>query len=224
MKKNALLFLSIIFYSSIVFGQSDDDGSKASLSMQENSLDRALKAIDLTYKVPKQYTASADMVHLGFPPENPEELLRTANNVIHSQWTHENNECILFIKCAGVLTKPINKSIEGINDSAYRRIKRVLNIGKPFSHVTEEELEELNKTITYWPQKKAQKKFNAHHVLTYPINEEKAVYQGQYVHRQDMTIIKWGEYVTISFLLTDKGYKKMNKYIRDVESAFRFND
>ena len=85
-------------------------------------------------------------------------------------------------------------------------------------------MKELKKIITYWSEEDAKKAFNAQHVLTYPIDRPKAVYQDKYVVRQDLTMIKWGEHLTITFALTDEGYKDINKYIDSVKGAFWFDD
>ena len=37
-------------------------------------------------------------------------------------------------------------------------------------------------------------------------------------------MIKWGERLTVSFLVTKKGNKNIEKYIKDVEDAFWFED
>ena len=40
----------------------------------------------------------------------------------------------------------------------------------------------------------------------------------------DLMMIKWGEHLTVSFLVTKKGNKNIEKYIKDVEEAFWFED
>ncbi|MDR1742257.1 MAG: hypothetical protein LBR48_00335 [Dysgonamonadaceae bacterium] len=85
-------------------------------------------------------------------------------------------------------------------------------------------MEQLEKILTFWSPQKAKETFNAQHVITYPIKEPKAVYQKKYRHRLDLVMIKWGEQLEINFLLTRKGYRHINKYLKDVEGAFWFED
>lgn len=46
----------------------------------------------------------------------------------------------------------------------------------------------------------------------------------KYSHKLQLKMIKWGQDFSISFLVTKKGEKNMDKYIRDVEKAIRFED
>ena len=56
------------------------------------------------------------------------------------------------------------------------------------------------------------------------IKNEKSIYMDLYMHKMDLTMIKWGERLTVSFLVTKKGNKNIKKYIKDVEDAFWFED
>ena len=47
---------------------------------------------------------------------------------------------------------------------------------------------------------------------------------GKYTHKMNMVIIKWGDRMTISFLVTKKGQRHLDQYIEDVKGAFRFKD
>lgn len=89
---------------------------------------------------------------------------------------------------------------------------------------TDEQMEKLKKILTIWPPLKSEEVFNAQYVITCPIKDKKAVYQNKYRHRLELIMVKWGETLTISFLLTSKGYRNIDKYIKDVEGAFRFDD
>lgn len=185
-------------------------------------LDRVTKRTGLTYKAPTQYIVS-ETFGLNFPPANPIELHRTANNVIASKWIHEDGECILFIKCHGMKAK-IDKSIDELPESKINWIKNALGIGSIFSETTEEQMKEIKKIITIWSPQKSKKTFNAQYVITYPIVNEKSVYMDKYAHKLELIMIKWGEDLSVSFLLTQKGYKNINKYMKDVEGAFLFED
>jgi hypothetical protein len=61
-------------------------------------------------------------------------------------------------------------------------------------------------------------------VITYPIKNPKAVYMGKYTHEMDLFMVKWGGILSVSFLVTEKGNKNIQKYIKDVENAFWFED
>lgn len=61
-------------------------------------------------------------------------------------------------------------------------------------------------------------------MFTFPIENKKSVYMDKYSHKLQLKMIKWGQDFSISFLVTKKGEKNMDKYIRDVEKAFRFED
>lgn len=185
-------------------------------------LDRATKHIGLTYKILSQYIIS-ETFSLKDPPANPIELHITTNNVITSQWIHEDGECILFFKCPGMKTK-IDRSITELPKEPFYWIKQALGMGSFLKYPTEEEMEKIKKKITIWTPRKAKKIFNAQYVITYPIENEKSVYMNRYTHKMDLTMIKWGEKLTVSFLVTKNGEMNINKYIKDVEKAFRFKN
>ncbi|MGX5689144.1 hypothetical protein [Arcticibacter tournemirensis] len=219
--KGTLKFIFFILFSTIVYGQTD---SATTHKKQESRLDVATRTIELTYKVPKNYTRSPDRIILKHP-EDPLELIRGVGNLLTSVWTHKDGECILFIECPAVLPRSgINKLEEEIPSSTFNRLRLSLRIGNPFKNTTPEQMEELDKIIKYWPQEKAKKVFNAQHVIIYPSNDPKAIYKEKYILRQSFCIIKWANHINVSFLLTNKGYKHMNKYVKDVQRSFWFND
>lgn len=193
------------------------------ISTQAIELNRTTKRIGLTYKVLPQYVISDLFSLIGTQKSNPEELLRTTNNGITSQWTHKDGECILFIKCFG-LKSWIDKSIDQIPQSDFDWIKQTLGMGFSLNKTTEQEMQEIKKKINIWPSQKAKKIFNAQYVITYPIENKKAVYMGKYTHKRELIMIKWGEHLTVSFLVTKKGNRNIEKYIKDVEEAFWFED
>ncbi|MDR1516486.1 MAG: hypothetical protein LBS52_00035 [Dysgonamonadaceae bacterium] len=47
---------------------------------------------------------------------------------------------------------------------------------------------------------------------------------GKYTHEMDLFMVKWGGILSVSFLVTEKGNKNIQKYIKDVENAFWFED
>lgn len=47
---------------------------------------------------------------------------------------------------------------------------------------------------------------------------------GLYLKYNKLKMIKWGQDFSVSFLVTKKGEKNIDKYIRDVENAFLFED
>ena len=206
-----------------------DPTSKDS-DMEIGELARITKFIGLTYKALPQYIIS-ETFYLNEPPLNPKELLWTTGGIILSQWIHEDGECILFIKCSG--DRPIikgkemkpNKSIDRLPINVFGRIRERLNVTPmSFKEITEEEIQEIKKKITMWPPEKAKETFNAQHVITYPIKSKKSVYMGKYTHKMDLMMTKWGEHLTVSFLVTKKGNRNIEKYIKDVEEAFWFED
>ena len=224
----------IIAYLIPVYGQEDtltanglylkyNNSFADSISTQAMELNRTTKRIGLTYKAPPQYVISDLICLIGTQISNPAELLRTTNNGITSQWTHKDGECILFIKCFG-LKSWIDKSIDQIPQSDFDWIKQTLGIGFSLNKTTEQEMREIKKKINIWSPEKAKKTFNAQYVITYPIKNKKAVYMGKYVHKLELKMIKWGEDLTVSFLVTKKGNKNIEKYIKDVEEAFWFED
>ena len=192
--------------------------------MVRRELDRVTKTIALTYKPLPQYTIS-EIFSLNSPPANPIELTEIAElRPITSQWIHEDGECILFIKCGG--EKPsINKSVDEVPERIFNWINftlgRKLLIGRK---MPEEQIQKIKREISIWTPEKAKEIFNAQHVITYPIKNEKAVYMGKYTYKQELVMIKWGGDLTVSFLVTEKGNENIDKYIKDVESAFRFED
>ena len=188
--------------------------------MVRGELDRATKCTGLTYNPLPQYIIS-ETFGLSSSPANPIELRITANNVITSQWIHEDGECILFIKCTGMKSR-INKSIDEIPKSTFDWIKYTLGMGSFLTRITEEQMREVQKQISIWTPEKARETFNAQYVITYPIKNEKAVYMDRYMHKLELIMIKWGENLTVSFLVTEKGNENIDKYIKDVEGAFRF--
>ena len=213
----------------ILDGEMDSPAPKDS-DMERGELARQTKFIGLTYKVLPQYIIS-ETFHL-LPPENPKELIWTADGIITSQWIHEDGECILFIKCSGMDKRIIkgeelkpNKTIDKLPRNVFGWIKDKLNV-TPMSltEITEEEIQEIKKKITMWSPEKAKETFNAQYVITYPIKSKKSVYMGKYTHKMDLMMTKWGEHLTVSFLVTKKGNRNIEKYIKDVEDAFWFED
>ena len=220
MKK--LLLLAWIFTLSInVFGQESDAVTDIP-TQRKGELNRATKAIGLKYKLPKEYVATEEF-DLKASPANPNELLRTTFGTITSKWIHEDKECVIFIRCAG-MKRGIDKSIDELPENVFTWIRTSLNMGYFNRKTTDEQMEKLKKIITIWPSSKSKEAFNAQHVITYPIKDKKAVYQGKYRHRMELIMTKWGESLTVSFLLTKKGYRNIDKYIKDVEEAFQFED
>ena len=203
-------------------GEIKESSTDPNMELIRGELDRATKAIGLTYKRLPQYIIS-ETFGLEFPPVNPKELHMTANNAITSQWIHEDGECILFINCPGMKSK-IDKSITQLPKELFYWIKQALGMGSFLIYPTEEEMKKINKEITCWSPRKSKKVFNAQYVITYPIKNEKSIYMDLYMHKMDLTMIKWGERLTVSFLVTKKGNKNIKKYIKDVEDAFWFED
>ena len=195
--------------------------------MERGELVRQTKCIGLTYKALTQYIIS-EKFHLNRPQSNPIELLWTAGWSITSQWIHEDGECILFIGCSGDRTrgwvKP-NKSFNKLPENVFDWLKQKLNVAPlTLERITEEEIQEIKKKINMWSPEKAKETFNAQYVITYPIKSKKSVYMGKYTHKMDLMMTKWGEHLTVSFLVTKKGNRNIEKYIKDVEEAFWFED
>ena len=219
--KKLLLLASIILLSIRAYGQECDAVTDMSACM-DGEMDRATKAIGLNYKLPNGYIMTGAF-DLNYPPANPIELKRTAFGLKAAKWSHEDKECILFIECAGMKTR-IDKSIDKVPEHVFFWIRRTLNMDYSDIKTTDEQMEKLKKIVTFWSSLKSKKIFNAQHVIVCPVKDKKAVYQGKYRHRLDYIIVKWGEGFTVSFLLTRKGYRNIDKYITDVEGAFWFDD
>ena len=197
--------------------------------MIRGAFQRAARIMELDYKVPPQYIIS-ERFGLREPPINPLELHRSVNNLITTQWIHEDGECILFIKCNGDrpqigLKEPRpDKSLHEIPKPVYTWARQVFGEGLFLDKMSDRDIEELKKRIDIWPEEEAEEVFNAHYVLTYPVKNKKAVYMGKYTHKMNMVIIKWGDRMTVSFLVTKKGKRHLDRYIEDVKGAFRFKD
>ena len=219
--KKFLLLVSIILLSISAYGQECDAVTDMPVC-GDGEMDRATKAIGLNYKLPKGYTMTGSFA-LKYPPANPIEVLRTTSGIKAAKWRHEDKECVLFIECAGMKTV-IDKSIDELPEHVFSWVRSALGMGYFNRKTTDEQMEKLKKIIRIWSPLKSQKVFNAQYVITYPIKDKKAVYQGKYRHRLDYIIVKWGESLTVSFLLTRKGYRNIDKYIKDVEGAFWFDD
>lgn len=190
--------------------------------MIRGELDRATKCIGLTYKALPQYIIS-ESFGLSSSEENPRELLWTAGTTITSQWIHEDEECILFVKCTGMKSW-IDKSIDKLPKNIFYWIKQTLDMGSFLDNITDEEIQEIKKKITIWSPDKSKNVFNAQYVITYPIKSKKSIYMGKYKHKLELIMIKWGQKLTVSFLVTQKGKRNIDKYIKDVEEAFWFED
>lgn len=216
--------------------------------IERGELDRQTKCIGLTYKALPQYIIS-EMFYLLLPPVNPIELCKTANDAITSQWIHKDGECILFIKCSGgekklITNKSINKdgkytlvtqwvrkepgvdkSIDKMPETIFNKINYSLGMEQYLTRpMTEEQIQRVKKRITIWSPEKSKETFNAQYVITYPIENKKSIYMDKYTHKQDLIMVKWGEHLTVSFLVTKKGNKNIDKYIKEVEEAFWFED
>lgn len=207
-------------FSGVLFKDSDIERGELALKT---------KSIDLTYKPLPQYIIS-EQFYLN--DGNPEELSWSTGGTITSQWIHEDGECILFIVCQDnrtIVKKhkiEIDKSFDELPEILFKRIIQRSNAVPPFpiKTITEKDIQKIKKRITFWSPEKAKEAFNAQHVMTYPIKSRKSVYMGKFKHKQDLMMIKWGEHLTVSFLVTKKGQRNIEKYIRDVEEAFWFED
>ena len=187
-------------------------------------LDRATKSKGITYKYLPQYFISEGFFLKMKPQKNPKELRRSVGEVFASKWIHEDGECILFIECPKSMGT-IDKSIDEMPGSVIRVINYRLGIGKYFNiDPTDKEMKKIKRKIKIWSPEKSKETFNAQYVITYPVKDKKAVYMEKYAHKFELIMIKWGEPLSVSFLVTDKGYKNIKEYIKDVEEAFRFID
>ena len=193
------------------------------------SLDTVVARIGLTYKRFPQYIIS-ESFGLKSPPVNSDELRCTVDEYITSQWIHEDGECIIFFACSGGRPqfgpkepRP-DRSVHEIPKSVYTWARQVFGEGLFLDKMSDRDIEELKKRIDIWPEEEAEEVFNAHYVLTYPVKNKKAVYMGKYTHKMNMVIIKWGDRMTVSFLVTKKGKRHLDQYIEDVKGAFRFKD
>ena len=241
--KKIILSICFIAYLIPVFGQVDTLAKYGINSEYDNArykipfgakidksdfvigeLDRATKGIGITYKALPQYFIS-EKFGLKFPPENPEELYRSTGGSFASKWIHEDGECILFIECHGRPNAKIDRTIDELPENIFNNINCSLGVGK-YNNIapTKKEMRKLRRKITIWSPKKSKETFNAQYVITYPVKDKKAVYMEKYAHKFELIMIKWGEPLSVSFLVTDKGYKNIKEYIKDVEEAFRFID
>ena len=241
--KRIILSICLIAYLIPVFGQIDTLAKYGIYSEYDNAryktpfgakidkshfvigeLDRVTKDIGITYKVLPQYFIS-EKFGLKFPPKNPEELYRSTGGSFASKWIHEDGECILFIECNGQPNAKIDRSIDELPKNIFNWINCSIGVGK-YNNIapTSKEMRKIKRKIRIWSPEKSKKTFNAQYVITYPITEEKAVYMGKYTHKRELIMIKWGKHLSVSFLVTDKGNKNIKEYIKDVESAFWFED
>lgn len=117
-----------------------------------------------------------------------------------------------------------DKSITEFPNSLYSRLINEVDIEHTHSKLTEEAIKKIEKKLTFWSPERAKKAFNAQYVITFPIEDKKSVYMGKFTHKLQLKMIKWGQDFSVSFLVTKKGEKKIDKYINDVEKAFWFED
>ena len=183
-------------------------------------LDTISKEIGLVYKKLPQYIISEKFYLKSFP-NNPDELCCTAGEVITSQWIHEDGECILFITGNQISDDATHR----IPKNVYNWIRSKMNVTRiDLREITDEEIDKIKKRITVWPCSEAEEVFNARYVITYPIRSRKSVYMGKYRHRLDWILLKGSGSLTVSFLVTRKGQRHLDRYIEDVKGAFRFKD
>ena len=232
-----LLIVCTIAYLLPAYGQSDTaipegiNPKYEHVSILPENFYRGTRNLLLTFKVPNHYLATEGFV-LEDPPADPKEVLKIIGRTFVSKWIHKDGECILFIECSGLnliecgrIHAPINKSIDELPQFRLNCINYRTGVGKyNLVDPTEKEMKKLKKIINIWSRKKAKKTFNAHYVITYPIKDKKAVYMEKYTLKLGLTMIKWGQFITISFFVTEKGNKNIKKYIKDVEEAFWFTD
>ena len=184
------------------------------------SLDTVVARIGLTYKRFPQYIIS-ESFGLKSPPVNSDELRCTVGQFISSQWIHEDGECILFITGNQISDDATHR----IPKNVYNWIRSKMNVTRiDLREITDEEIDKIKKRITVWSRSEAEEVFNARYVITYPIRSRKSVYMGKYRHRLDWILLKGSGSLTVSFLVTRKGQRHLDRYIEDVKSAFRFED
>ncbi len=214
MKPQILFFLFSLF-SLTVQGQS------------EWSIDSIARHLDFTYKPLQGYTqTSGELIFK--TPKYPDGLERDFG----AKWTSKDDECIVFLDDGGAsksiadgFLNKIDKSKTEIHDATYNRISNYMKISKFGSTITSSQFEEMKKRTTLWTEKKAKAWFNAHHVIEFPGPEQDdTIYEEKYYFRRCLCIIKWEKYIEINFLVTEKGYKNIDKYINGVKKAFWFDD
>lgn len=186
-------------------------------------LERVTKHISLNYKPPTQYIIS-ESFSLKPPPINPEELIKSTNSfLILSQWIHEDGDCILFITCP-IMKEKVDKSITEFPKPLYATLGHSTDIEPIDCNTESKHIKNIKKELNFWPPERAKKNINAQYVITLPIKDGKSVYMNKYSHKLELKMIKWGQDFSVSFLVTKKGERNINKYIKDVENSFRFED
>ena len=230
--KNFILFFSVVLFSFMTNVQSVTGINNRTDRSENYVMDSLANNMDFCYKIPGGYRICRDFddkyygyIYIG--DNSPSELSRGIGNTQNSLWVHEDKECILFINSKGSFTKDgkPDKSITEQPTATFNRISFFLKIRNSFARdITPEERAELDKVLVIWPEERAKEVFNAQYVLEYPYNDEKAKFQEKYQLRRGVCIEKWGNHLTISILTTDKGYENIDSYMKDIESAFRFND
>lgn len=210
--KKKLLFLLFTFSFLTIYGQ------------EKWPIDSISKYLEFKYTPPKGYTQTFG--ELIFKTPDYPKVERNHN----AQWIYKDNECIVFLEDGGVAHSiatgflTLDKSKTEIHDGTYNVIAlylRITKFGEGLPYYKKGRLEEF---IKRWPEKKAKEWFNAQHVIEYPDAEKEAIYEGKYRIRRSLCIIKWERDITINFLVTEKGYKNIDKYMKGFKKAFWFND
>lgn len=102
-------------------------------------------------------------------------------------------------------------------------IKRHFQWGKPFSDASIAEANELYSLLTLYPKELAQSLFNAHTLVSYPINLRGNIYKNKYTRCKAVVVGKDRLEFVIIFMMTNENVSQFNNYLNNLKKVFWFN-
>lgn len=191
------------------------------------NMDSIAKYLEFKYTAPKEYTQIFEDLHFK-TPDYTDEFSRNH----HAQWISKDEECIVFLvddgnsqRIAEGFSPKLDKSKTGIPDRVYSTIALYLRISQIGDGSSSGEIKrKVKDAIKIWPEKKAKEWFDAQYVIEYSDAEKEAIYKEKYHIRKSLYIMKWEKGIILNFLVTEKGYKNIDKYMKRFKKAFWFNE
>lgn len=207
----------------------------------QTALEKAMKRINVSINIPSAFsvTQNEELMFVtkdtiiptleqiyNFKPAYGSTALKVIFSMIHSIFTHQDGECVIFVysppgrggsdyRSTGLYT---------LNNLSFGRIKHDFRYGKPMNDASECEAVELNSMLTHYPKEQAQKMFNANVMVMYPLNLQGNVYHDKYTRCRAVVVAKDRLEFYLYFMMTDYSVNNFDNYLNDLNKAFWFND
>ena len=211
----------------------------------QTRLESAAKILDMEVNLPSSYSASQNKEGIYVTPVSDESPYPTIKQdyrnepfhgptafkvffgMVASILRHQDTECVVFIfmgdvaiSTKGLMSKrPDLFSYESLT---FNRIKWDFQYGNKYKGASKNDIKDLNEMITHYSKHKAKKMFNTDWAVEYPFNLSGEVYENKYNICKAVVAKKGERDMFLYFMLTEKGAKNFEKYLKELSGAFKF--